>query len=77
MKTTRYTIIYTDYGDTCDGLARILDTVTSLDKADKVMKDDVKFYLKKNPGQKITEESSIHVLVGDTENGCQWQILSI
>ena len=41
------------------------------------MKNDVKFYLKQNPNLDITEESSDHILVGDEDNGCLWQILEI
>lgn len=68
-----FIVIYMDYGCTCDGLARLLGKQES----QEAMKNDVNFYLKQNPNLDITEESSDHILVGDEDNGCLWQILEI
>ena len=70
-------IIYMDYGCTCDGLVRFLGKHKTLEKSQEAMKNDVKFYLKQNPNLDIAEESSDHILVGDKDNGCLWQILEI
>ena len=72
-----FVVIYTDYGCTCDGLVRILEKHKTLEESQEAMKNDVKFYLKQNPNLDITEESSDHILVGDEDNGCLWQILEI
>ena len=72
-----FKIIYTDYGCTCDGLVRILEKHKNLEESQEAMKNDVKFYLKQNPNLDITEEYSDHILVGDEDNGCLWQILEL
>ena len=72
-----FKIIYTDYGCTCDGLVRFLEKHKTLEESQEAMKNDVKFYLKQNPNLDIAEESSDHILVGDEDNGCLWQILEI
>ena len=72
-----FKIIYTDYGCTCDGLARVLEKHKTLEESQEAMKNDVKFYLKQNPNLDITEEYSDHILVGDEDKGCLWQILEL
>ena len=76
--TKYYTVIYTDYGDTCDGLARVSGTFNTRDEAYNDMRADVELYLQKNhnnPNTEVTEENDNYVLVGDEQDGCQWQIL--
>ena len=72
-----FVVIYTDYGCTCDGLVRLLEKHKTLEESQEAMKNDVKFYLKQNPNLDITEEYSDHILVGDEDNGCLWQILEL
>lgn len=80
----KFVVIYTDFGDTCDGLARVCGTFDTSTEARENMLDDVKRYitqLKKNSmfpeHYEINEQTDNHILVGDVENGCQWQILSV
>lgn len=72
---TKYTVIYTDQGDTCDGLARTLGTYNSKEEAQKEMQSDVAYYLNVNEMYKITECDDKHTFVGDEDGGCLWQIL--
>ena len=60
-----------------DGLVRLLEKHKTLEESQEAMKNDVKFYLKQNPNLDITEEYSDHILVGDEDNGCLWQILEL
>ena len=76
----KYVVIYTDFGDTCDGLARVSGVFNSQDEAYKEMRADVELYLQENhnnPDIKVTEESDDYILVGDDQDGCQWQILKL
>ena len=45
---TKYVVIYTDHGCTCDGLARILGTYNTKEEAQASMTKDVNQYLKDN-----------------------------
>lgn len=76
----KYIVIYTDFGDTCDGLARVSGVFNTRDYAYKDMRADVELYLKENhnnPNAEVTEENDNYILVGDEQDGCQWQILEI
>ena len=46
--TKRYQVIYTDYGDSCDGLARVLGIYETKEKAEHEMDSDIKFYQRRN-----------------------------
>lgn len=72
---TSFVVIYTDYGDTCDGLARVLGTYKTLAEAQAAMQGDVEYI--KNPFVDITEKEDNHVMIGDESNGCLWQVLEI
>ena len=74
MKT--YVVIYTDFGDSCDGFAEVFGTYKTKKEAMKAMKDDVKDYNKDNDYE-VTVEYDDRVLLGDECDGCQWQILEI
>lgn len=74
---TKYSVIYTDQGDTCDGLARTLGTYNSKEEAIKEMQADVKFYRKANDMYEITEQDDKHMFVGDEDGGCLWQIVEL
>lgn len=73
----KYTIIYTDMGDSCDYRARTLGTYNTLEKARKEMKSDVDYYCENNDDLDITDKTEDYVLVGDSNYGCQWQILEV
>lgn len=73
----KHVLIYTDYGDTCDCKARVFGVYDTFEEAKSQMKDDVQGYLTDNPHLEITEEYTTCILVGDMDNGCQWQILTI
>lgn len=74
--TKYYTLIYTDFGDTCDGFARVSGTYKTLDEAKKEMLKDVEFYRQDN-GLPYTIEQDDRILLGDEFGGCQWQILEV
>ena len=46
--TKHYLVIYTDYGDSCDGLARVLGVYETKEKAKHEMDSDIKFYQRRN-----------------------------
>ena len=75
---TEYILIYTDFGDTCDGLAKIEGVYNSQVEAYDAMRADVELYLKSNhnnPDMEVTEEGNDYILAGDDRDGRQWQIL--
>ena len=76
----KFILIYTDFGDTCDGLARVSGVFNSQDEAYAEMRADVELYLQENhnnPNAEVTEENDKYILVGDDQDGCQWQILEV
>ena len=76
--TTKYIVIYTDFGDTCDGLARVSGVFNTQADAVDEMKKDVEYYLDQNPDLTVTDQQVPNwFLVGDEDNGCQWQILEV
>jgi len=74
--TKLYVLIYTDFGDTCDGFARIFGKYRTKVDAMKAMQDDVKEYNRDND-YAVTIDKDDRILLGDESNGCQWQILEI
>lgn len=74
--TTKYVVIYTDYGDTCDGLARVSGVFDTFREAQEDMNKDVEQY---KVDCQYPEEASDdnYVVLGDTFGGCQWQILEL
>lgn len=73
--TKHYLVIYTDHGDSCDGLARVLGVYETEEKAKHEMDSDVKYYQRTNHHPMSTEYRA--VMVGDQLHGCQWQILEV
>ncbi|MCR4715884.1 MAG: hypothetical protein K5656_01765 [Lachnospiraceae bacterium] len=71
-----YVVIYTDFGDTCDGFARVLGTYPTKEEAKKEIERDI-FTYDKNGEYERTVDQDDRVLLGDEEDGCQWQILKI
>lgn len=73
----KYTVIYTDQGDTCDGLARVLKTHDTFTEANKEMNFDIAYYLNINKNSKIIDRSNSHCIIENNYGSCQWQILTI
>ena len=71
-----YVVIYTDFGDTCDGFARVLGTYKTKEEAKKEIERDI-FTYDKNGEYERTIDYDDRVLLGDEEDGCQWQILEV
>ena len=71
-----YVVIYTDFGDTCDGFARVFGKYRTKEAAIKAMKEDVKEYNRDN-NYVVTIDKGDRILLGDEYNGCQWQVLEI
>ena len=74
--TKKYIVIYTDYGDSCDGYARVLGTYESKEKAKYKMDNDIKFYQRKNDCPVTTNRGDV-VMLGDEQSGCLWQLLEM
>lgn len=75
-KSKKFVLIYTDYGDTCDGLARVSGVFNTFREAQIEMNRDVEQY---KVDCQYPEEASDdnYVVLGDTYGGCQWQILEM
>ena len=77
----KYIIIYTDFGDSCDYEARIMDTYDTKEKAISSMNKDIKDWCKQNDMDRENDCLVDHtdcVCMGDPcRFGCQWQILEV
>lgn len=75
-KSKKFVLIYTDYGDTCDGLARVSGVFSTFREAQIEMDRDVNQY---KVDCQYPEEASDdnYIVLGDTYGGCQWQILEM
>jgi hypothetical protein len=75
-KSKKFVLIYTDYGDTCDGLARVSGVFNTFREAQIEMNRDVEQY---KVDCQYPEEASDdnYIVLGDTFGGCQWQILEM
>ena len=80
-KSKKFVVIYTDFGDTCDGFARISGIFNSIDEARADMDKDIKFWCQDNDMDReedVQVDYPDRVLMGDEcEFGCQWQILEV
>ena len=74
--TKRYTLIYTDFGDSCDLWATVYGTYETEKEAKQAMEKDIKLYKKSNDCD-VTMDRDDVVMLGDEEHGCQWQILEV
>jgi len=74
--TNKYIVIYTDFGDTCDGFARVLGTHNTKEDAMKDMNEDIAIWKKENK-RPLTINKGDCILYGDEQNGCQWQVLEV
>lgn len=79
--TKYYVVIYTDYGDSCDGMARVLKAYKTKEAAQKEMQSDIKFWCKQNDMDRKEDVRIDYpdcVLMGDEcRFGCQWQVLEV
>lgn len=73
----KYVVIYTDHGDTTDGLSRVLGTYDSEKTAQDELQKDCDQYLSNNPDAKIVDRSAIHTIAEASNYGCTWQILHL
>lgn len=76
----KYILIYTNFGNICDGLARIRCMRNTYAEVYDKMKADVEEYVKANYGKlntEITKENDTYILIGNEQDGCQWQILEV
>ena len=75
----KYIVIYTDFGDSCDGFARAIGSFDDMASAQKAVQSDINCYLEEN--KRFEDDISIHqpdrVLIGSDYDGCQWQILEV
>ena len=84
-KQTKYQVIYTDYGETCDYKARVLGIYKTFENAHKAMMEDVEGYQENyqeawddsNKRLPVTHEDYNSIMLGDDHYGCQWQILEV
>ena len=74
--TKHYIVIYTDLGDGCDGFASILGTYKTKEEAKVEMDKDIESYNQGND-LPVTIDKDDAIVVGDEEQGCQWQILEV
>lgn len=72
-----YVVIYTDFGDSCDGFARVFGTYNTKEEAMKEMNADIKDWRKTNKNCPLTINKGENILYGDECNGCQWQVLEL
>jgi len=71
-----YVVIYTDFGDSCDGFARISGIFKTKEEAKKEMERDIFTYDKEGNYERTIDQDD-RVLLGDEQNGCQWQVLEL
>ena len=80
-KSKKFIVIYTDFGDTCDGFARISGIFNTMDEAQANMDNDIKYYCQENNmnrDEDVRADYSDRVVIGDEwQFGCQWQILEV
>ena len=74
--TKHYVVIYTDFGDTCDGFARVSGVFDTKNDAKQDIERDIFTYDKEGRYER-TIDAEDRVLLGDEYNGCQWQILEV
>lgn len=74
--TKKYVVIYTDFGDTCDGFARVSGVFDTKNDAKQDIERDIFTYDKEGRYER-TIDADDRVLLGDECNGCQWQILEV
>ena len=74
--TKKYIVIYTDFGDTCDGFARVSGVFDTKDDAKRDIERDIFTYDKEGRYER-TIDADDRVLLGSEQDGCQWQILEV
>lgn len=80
-KSNKFVVIYTDFGNTCDGSARISGVFNTMDEAQADMDNDIKVWCQENNLSRDEDACTDHpdkVVIGDEWRfGCQWQILEV
>lgn len=80
-KSKKFVVIYTDFGDTCDGSARISGVFNTMEEAQADMDNDIKTWCQENNlyrGEDARVDCPDKVVIGDEWRfGCQWQILEV
>jgi len=67
---------YVDYGETCDGKARVLDICKSKEEAEAVVRNDIEKWADDHAGENVEvdfDKMSAHY-DDDTSDGCEWNI---
>ena len=68
---------YVDYGETCDGKARVLDVCTSKEEATAAVHNDIEKWCDDHAGEKVIvdfDAMSAHYSTYDDDRGCEWNI---
>lgn len=80
-KPKKFMVIYIDYGDTCDGFARVLGIFNTRDEAKADMDKDIETWCQENDmdrDEDVRVDYPDRVVMGDEcRFGCQWQILEV
>lgn len=72
----KYIVIYTDFGDSCDGFARVSGVFDTKEDAKKDVERDIFTYDRNGEYERTVDKGDV-VLLGDECGGCQWQILEV
>lgn len=81
LKSNKFVVIYTDFGNSCDGFARISGIFNTMEEARTDMENDIKFWCQENDMDRDEDarvDSPDKVIIGDEcRFGCRWQILEV
>lgn len=74
MKVWIATVV--DYGETCDGKARVLDVCKSKEEAEAVVRNDIEKWADDHAGEGVEVDFDKMSACFDynTDNGCEWNI---
>jgi len=67
---------YVDYGETCDGKARVLDICKSKEEAQAAVRNDIEKWADDRAGENVyVDFDAMAAGYNDTaDNGCEWNI---
>lgn len=74
MKVWIATVV--DYGETCDGKARVLDVCKTKEEAEEVVRNDIEKWADDHAGEGVEvdfDKMSAHFDY-NTDDGCEWNI---
>jgi hypothetical protein len=75
-KMKKYIVTAVDYGETCDGKARVLEVCNTKDEAKAFVCADIEQWVDERAGENIVvdfDKMIVSVMDG-TDNGCEWNI---